>query len=105
MQLLGQVLYSAIQIQTQLNHSEKERKKLLSTFKVLRKSLGSKNNSNIIYEDYTRSVENFGDYDLILVFVVKQMIWDLDVTQVRIRALVFENVNILWQKVRRNLKA
>jgi hypothetical protein len=40
-----------------------------------------------------------------LVSVVNLMIWELDARQVRIRVLVFENVNILWQKVWRNLKA
>jgi hypothetical protein len=36
--------------------------------------------------------------------VVNLTIWELDARQVWIRALVFENVNILWQKVRTNLK-
>jgi hypothetical protein len=68
------VLYFAIQIQTQFNHAEKEIKILLSIFKVFGKSLESKDNPRLLYEDYLRSVENVADYGLILVSVVKQMI-------------------------------
>ena len=64
-----------------------------------------KHNSYLIYEDYTSSVENISDYNLKLVSVINPMIWEVDGRRVRIRALVFEIVNILWQKVRRNLKA
>ena len=101
-QYLGQVLSSAIQIQTQLNHAEKERTILLNIFKVLWKSLWSKHNSDLIYEEYTSSVENFTDYKLILVSVINLMIWKVYARQVKIRTLVFEIVNILWQKVRTN---
>ena len=72
--MLGQVLSSAIQIQTQLNHAEKERTILLSIFKVFEKSFESKHNSHLIYEDYTSSVEIVADYNFILVSVVNLMI-------------------------------
>ena len=71
--MLGQVLSSAIQIQTQFNHAEMETI-LLSIFKVFEKSFESKHNSHLIYEDYTSSVEIVADYNFILVSVVNLMI-------------------------------
>jgi hypothetical protein len=71
------VLSSAIQTQTEFNHAEKETI-LLSIFKVFEKSFESKLLSHLIYKDYTSSVENFSDYNLILVTLVNLMIWELD---------------------------
>jgi hypothetical protein len=66
-QLLGQVLTSGIQIQTLFNHAENATNILLSIFKVFENSFGIKHNSHLIYEDYTSSVENFTNFNLILV--------------------------------------
>jgi hypothetical protein len=71
---------------------------LLCIFKFLEKSFGSKHYLHIIYEDYTSSVEAFNYYNLILDSVVNLITWEPDSRQVRIRALVFEIMNILWQK-------
>jgi hypothetical protein len=69
-QMRGQGQYSDIQIQTQFIHVEKERPMLLCSFKFSGKSFWSKENSYLVYNDYTSSVEAFTDCNLILVSLV-----------------------------------
>ena len=53
--------YSEIQIQTQLEHAEKERTMWIGSFKFLGESLMNNDNYFLICKDYTISVENFTD--------------------------------------------
>lgn len=61
-QLLFQVLYSAIQIQTRFNHAEMEKQFCFVYSSSWRKALGTSIIHTFFYEDYTSSVEAVTDW-------------------------------------------